>query len=156
MRFSNFVPTSVMRTTMRLSAPRILSPSVPVRRQRYLLNVIGRLAVYPRDTTIERTTLGGRPCERIVVAGADQRRAVLYLHGGAYIVGGAGTHRALAAHLAAGLRCRGTPARLPTGARGAVPGGRGGHPGRLPGIAGRPPDQSPSRATPRAAASLSC
>ena len=101
MRFSNFVPTSVMRTTMRLSAPRILSPSVPVRRQRYLLNVIGRLAVYPRDTTIERTTLGGRPCERIVVAGADQRRAVLYLHGGAYIVGGAGTHRALAAHLAA-------------------------------------------------------
>ena len=77
---------------------------LPVRagaQARYLLNVIGRLAVYPRDTTFERTTLGGRPCERIVVAGADQRRAVLYLHGGAYIVGGAGTHRALAAHLAA-------------------------------------------------------
>lgn len=101
MPLSNFVPTSVMRATVRLSAPRILSPSVPVPRQRKLLDLIGRLAVYPRDTTVDRTTLGGRPCERIVVAGADPRRAVLYLHGGAYVVGGAGTHRALAAHLAA-------------------------------------------------------
>lgn len=101
MRFSNFVPTSVMRTTVRLFAPRILSPSVPVPMLRKLLDGIGRLAVYPRDTTVDRMTLGGRPCERIVVADADPRRAVLYLHGGAYIVGGAGTHRALAAHLAA-------------------------------------------------------
>lgn len=101
MRLSNFVPTSVMRTTVRLVAPRILSPSVPVPRLRKLLDGIGRLAVYPRDTTVDRMTLGGRPCERIVVADADPRRAVLYLHGGAYIVGGAGTHRALAAHLAA-------------------------------------------------------
>lgn len=101
MGLTNFVPTSVMRTTLRISAPRILSPSVPVQRQRKLLNAIGRLAVYPRGTAVDRFTLGGRPSERIVVAGADPRRAVLYLHGGAYIVGGPATHRALAAHLAA-------------------------------------------------------
>jgi hypothetical protein len=47
MRVTNFVPTPVMRTTLRLSAPRILSPSVPVQTQRKLLDGIGRLAVYP-------------------------------------------------------------------------------------------------------------
>lgn len=102
MRPSNFVPLPVMRATVRLAVPRILSPAVPVRSQRRLLDVIGRcLQVKPGGTTVVRTTLGGRPCERIVVDGADPGRAVLYLHGGAYTVGGAGTHRALAAHLAA-------------------------------------------------------
>lgn len=101
MHLSNFVPTRVMRTTVRLTAPRILNPAVPVSTQRRLLDLVGGLGVHPRGTRIERTTLGGRPCERIVVVGADPGRAVLYLHGGAYTVGGTGTHRALATNLAA-------------------------------------------------------
>lgn len=101
MQLSNRVPAPVMRTVVRLTLPRLLSPSVPVRLQRQVLSAMGRaMRVQPRGTTVVPSTLGGRPCERISVDGVDTRRAVLYLHGGAYTVGGAATHRALAAHLA--------------------------------------------------------
>ncbi len=101
MRLSDFVPQSVMRAAVWLTLRRILSPAVPVRWQRRLIDLLGRVRMLPRRTVVTATTLGGRPCERIVVEGGDPRRAVLYLHGGAYTVGGPGTHRALAAHLAA-------------------------------------------------------
>lgn len=101
MQLSNRVPAPVMRTVVRLTLPRILTPSVPVRVQRQVLGGIGRvMRVQPRGTTVVPATLGGRPCERISVEGADPRRQVLYLHGGAYTVGGTVTHRTLAAHLA--------------------------------------------------------
>ncbi len=101
MRLPISVPTPAMRAVVRLTLPQLLSPSVPVRTQRRVLDLMGRvLQVLPPGTTVIPSTLGGRPSERITVEGADPRRAVLYLHGGGYTVCGAGTHRGLAAHLA--------------------------------------------------------
>ena len=50
--------------------------------------------------------LGGLPAERIVPAGGRRRRAVLLLHGGAFLIGSPRTHRVLAAHLAAAVGAR--------------------------------------------------
>ena len=47
-------------------------------------------------------SLGGLPCDRIEADGADavEGRAILYLHGGAYVLGSRRTHRGLAAQIA--------------------------------------------------------
>ena len=58
------------------------------------------LTTPPRGTSISHERLGGRPCDRISAEGAEAARAILYLHGGAYVVGTPRTHRATGAHLA--------------------------------------------------------
>ena len=61
----------------------------------------------PEDVRVTERTLGGRPALALEPAyGATVDRALLYLHGGGYIVGGPSTHAALAAGLArrAGVR----------------------------------------------------
>lgn len=59
-----------------------------------------RLSMLPKGTQREATTLGGVPAERITTAASNPDRALLYLHGGAYLIGSPATHRAAAAHLA--------------------------------------------------------
>lgn len=77
-----------------------LNHRVPVRVQRALCEAGASLAFLPPDTQVRDVTLGGAHAER-VTSGASQRpRAVLYLHGGGYVVGSARMYRALAAHLA--------------------------------------------------------
>jgi acetyl esterase/lipase len=95
------LPRPLMRATVRLAIRPILGPTTPVRRQRRLLNLLGRIAVLPCGARVTQVSLGGRPAERLEAPGADTTRAVLYLHGGGYTVGSMITHRALAAHLAA-------------------------------------------------------
>lgn len=48
--------------------------------------------------------LGGAACERLTPAGAVEGRRVLYLHGGAYVVGSPRSHRPLASQLAVAAR----------------------------------------------------
>ncbi|BCK53497.1 alpha/beta hydrolase [Nocardia wallacei] len=89
---------------------------LPWQLQRALLDAGSVLQVLPGGTRVHRTTLGGRPTERVTVTtnettggaapAADARPvAVLYLHGGGYTVGSPATHRSLVAHLARDLRC---------------------------------------------------
>ena len=54
----------------------------------------------PRGITIRSVTAGGVPAEWIEPAGTDPDRAILYLHGGGYILGSPDTHRGVAARLA--------------------------------------------------------
>ena len=95
------VPRPIVRGLVRVALRPTLSPAVPVRTQRRLLDVLGRVSILPRDTIVSEVWLGHRPAERIEVPGSDSSRSVLYLHGGGYTVGSRTTHRALAAHLAA-------------------------------------------------------
>jgi epsilon-lactone hydrolase len=53
----------------------------------------------PRNTRVEHITLGGRPTERVTLGASEQPRAVLYLHGGGYVLGSPRMYRVLAAHL---------------------------------------------------------
>ena len=41
----------------------------------------------PPGTTVEPVDAGGVPAERVIAAGVDSVRALLYLHGGAYQIG---------------------------------------------------------------------
>ena len=103
------VPRAVMRLVVRRAVRPVLRPTVPVHRQRRLLDFLGRPSVLPRGTIVVGGALGGRRVERISLPGADAGGAVLYLHGGGYTVGSTTTHRPLAAHLAAAA---GVPVQL--------------------------------------------
>jgi acetyl esterase/lipase len=63
----------------------------------------------PGDVTTSSRTLGGIPVVNVAAAGADQDRAIFYLHGGAYAIGTAASSVGLASDLA-----RRTGARLVT------------------------------------------
>ncbi|MFM8408864.1 MAG: alpha/beta hydrolase [Alphaproteobacteria bacterium] len=56
-------------------------------------------APLPADVSSEAVTADGVPAEWVVADGADPGRAVLYLHGGGYVIGSIATHRDLAARL---------------------------------------------------------
>jgi acetyl esterase/lipase len=71
----------------------------PVAWQRALTEMGARAGRVPRGTVVEHVTLGGRPAERVTNGATERPRAVLYLHGGGYVVGSARMYRVLAAHL---------------------------------------------------------
>ena len=68
----------------------------------------------PPDVRYEPVDAGGVAAEWTVAPGADADRTLVYLHGGAYVAGGIGTHRALATELSrvAGLRVLNVDYRL--------------------------------------------
>ena len=61
--------------------------------------ICGRMIPPPGARFIDEPT-AGVPCERIIPTTADASRCILYLHGGAYMLGSRVSHRGLAAHLA--------------------------------------------------------
>ena len=89
-------------------APMFASPDgrldVPAIRKSMEAMTAGSLL--PEGTRSEALDAGGVAAEWLWGAGADASRALLYLHGGGYVIGSIRTHRALAARLAeaAGVR----------------------------------------------------
>jgi len=61
----------------------------------------------PEGVACEPVDAGGVAAEWIQAAGADPARALLYLHGGGYVLGSIATHRGLVARLAEGAGLRG-------------------------------------------------
>ncbi|MCD2145195.1 alpha/beta hydrolase [Gordonia paraffinivorans] len=69
----------------------------------FVIDQIVAIGPKPRGVVREQLTLAGRPTEMIVPAGPSRRdsdTAMLYLHGGAFVMCGLGTHRSIAARLA--------------------------------------------------------
>ncbi len=58
----------------------------------------------PAKVSITQVKLGDVPAERLAVSAADEKGAILYIHGGAFIAGSPITHRGLTWRLADGLR----------------------------------------------------
>jgi monoterpene epsilon-lactone hydrolase len=58
------------------------------------------------DVKCEPVTAGGLKAEWVTAPGADAGRAVLYLHGGGYVIGSINTHRALAARISTAAKAR--------------------------------------------------
>lgn len=73
------------------------SPTVDMMRMGFEL-MLSRVR-FPEDVARETITAGGRPAERLTPPGADPGRILLYLHGGAYVIGSIATHRELAARI---------------------------------------------------------
>ncbi|MCW2683421.1 MAG: hypothetical protein JWP33_1334 [Blastococcus sp.] len=86
-------------------ASRPMGPPTPVAVQRLWFEAASTGGILPAGTSVQQVRLGGRPAERITSAGADESRAVLLLHGGAFLIGSPRTHRVLAGHLAAAVGC---------------------------------------------------
>ena len=90
---------------LRFALRRLLLPTFradrPIARQRIRLERIARLTLPPRGLRTEARVCGGVRGEWNHATGAPQpTAAILYLHGGAYCVGGPTTHRAVAGTLA--------------------------------------------------------
>jgi epsilon-lactone hydrolase len=75
-------------------------PWIPLHVQRQIQDAAARLTRVPPGVTVTPEELGGVRCDRIARDGANQDRAVLYLHGGAYVGGSLRTHRGIAAQIA--------------------------------------------------------
>jgi len=88
----------VLRLGLRLALKPKLTPDVPIAEQRRRFRQLGRLT-WRRDRVVEPARVGGVPGEWSR-GGAVARGSILYLHGGAYCVGSAASHRAVAASLA--------------------------------------------------------
>jgi len=69
------------------------------------MDAFGGMAPLPEGLGVEAVDIAGLPAERLTPAGADDARALLYLHGGGYCVGSPTSHRGLAGRLAAAIGC---------------------------------------------------
>ncbi len=77
----------------------------PVPVQRRVLESTGLAVPVPRDAEVHQVRLGDRRAERVSVPGVDESRAVLHLHGGAWMTMSPRTHRPMAAHLSRAAGC---------------------------------------------------
>lgn len=109
---ASFVPGSarervvarLLKLALQLALKPKLSPDVSIAAQRRRLKRLARLT-WPRlDVKIEPAFIGGTPGEWLRPPNAADGAAILYLHGGAYCVGSAATHRAITVHLAHAAR----------------------------------------------------
>lgn len=58
------------------------------------------------DVDVETVDAGGVPAEYVTAPGADRDRAILYLHGGGYVIGSVATHRHMIGELSRAAMCR--------------------------------------------------
>lgn len=98
------VPLAAARLLVRRVVKPVLGTRLTPARQRQVLDALMRVALLPKGTRREATRIGDVPAERITTPATLPDRALLYLHGGAYLVGSPTTHRAVAAHLADSAR----------------------------------------------------
>lgn len=84
---------------VRLTLKPMLAPAMPVSLQRRW-GKLAALSVRPAPGCRDEPALLGRvPARKLVPATAQAGRALLYLHGGAYVIGGPGSHGKLASHI---------------------------------------------------------
>jgi acetyl esterase/lipase len=82
----------------------------PLARRRADLEDSARFLPMPRPIEVRRAVVGDFAAEWLLPPSPRERRAVLYLHGGAFTMGSCATHRALAARIA---QAAGTAALVP-------------------------------------------
>jgi len=75
------------------------APTWPERRMQ--IDAMGAAAPLPEGVKVEALSLGGVPAERLTPNNADASRAIFWLHGGGYCIGGCASHRGWAARMAA-------------------------------------------------------
>ncbi|MFD3506246.1 alpha/beta hydrolase [Nocardia sp. NPDC058666] len=111
------IPLPIVRAVLDPLYRVTLNVHVPIVVQRALLDAFSRLQLLPDGTVVQHLQLGGRPAERVIadtaIPGSRTRAvpperaagAILYLHGGGYVVGSIATHRSLVARLAQETSC---------------------------------------------------
>ena len=100
------VPARLMEAALRTTVRPVLGPPFPYAFQRRWQDALSRATARPRGVGTDRVVLGGRRALRLDPPGRGPDRAVLWLHGGAFVTGSFHSHGAFAAALAreAGVR----------------------------------------------------
>jgi monoterpene epsilon-lactone hydrolase len=89
---------------MMKAQPIIQSPSVE--QQRAGFEQMAAMLPVDADVKCEPVTANGVKSEWVSAPGADAGRAILYLHGGGYVIGSINTHRSLAGRLSRAAKAR--------------------------------------------------
>lgn len=97
------IPLPVMAGALRWTVRPVLSPRVPIRVQRRWLDAMSAGTPKAKGVDERGVVLGSVAARRYTPPGADKDRAVVWLHGGAFVTGGFATHGAFCSHLAAAV-----------------------------------------------------
>ncbi|MDX1756523.1 MAG: alpha/beta hydrolase [Marinobacter sp.] len=89
--------TGLRQTLQRLVKP-LLNPAIPVPLQRSLIRQVYRSSIPPLGSRFSKIQLANVPVLRTRY-GKESRHAILYLHGGAYVIGSPETHKGITGHL---------------------------------------------------------
>lgn len=94
-----------MRLGVRLGLRPVFSPRVPLLVQRSYIALAAN--AFPRASGVRDVEhyLGGVLSRRLIPESAPTGTAVMYLHGGGYVLGSPGTHAGLVSHLARAAGC---------------------------------------------------
>jgi acetyl esterase/lipase len=83
-----------------------INPDVSVQESRAGFEQMAAMFPVEADVRCEPVTAGGVKSEWVTAPGADPGRAILYLHGGGYVIGSINTHRAMAGRLSRAAKAR--------------------------------------------------
>ena len=102
----------LLRLATRLGVKPVLSPAVPIARQRRRLRQVTQMLRRASAVEIAPSTAGGVSGDWLQprLPAANSKATILYLHGGAYCIGSPATHRAVTSQLA---RAAGLPVFTP-------------------------------------------
>ena len=88
------------------NAPRSEGASPTLEEQRLGYDAMAALHPLADDIEVEQTTADGVPADWVCAANADSGRALLYFHGGGYVIGSRDSHRELASRLSRAAEAR--------------------------------------------------
>jgi epsilon-lactone hydrolase len=95
------IPARLARLTVRSCLKPALRPAFPVPVQRHWANIATRTLSVPFGVRFSRSSLGGVPTEIVrTKSNARSENAVLFLHGGAFMIGSPVSHRSITGRLA--------------------------------------------------------
>ena len=89
----------MLRWTMRLFFHGLVRPPVPIWLQRAIIRLLTMITVTPRGVVRGLQTINGVPCEW-QHGDSGRGKVMLYIHGGAFMIGSPATHRSITAGLA--------------------------------------------------------
>jgi epsilon-lactone hydrolase len=95
-----------LQTLVQMLRNRPNNPSATVEEMRAGFEQMALMFPVDGDVQCEPLIAGGIKSEWVAVPGADPGRAILYLHGGGYVIGSINTHRDLAARLSRASKAR--------------------------------------------------
>ena len=94
------VQSRIWRELIRLGVQHMINPELPVEVRRRRMRLLDYVTQLPGGTRVMPVVAGSVPAEWVIPRHADPGRALLYVHGGAYVAGSPASHRAFVARLA--------------------------------------------------------
>ena len=97
----------VVVTNLKLYSALSWRPYYPVGYKRYMMSSLApRMMQTPKGVRRESVTVDGIPAAWTIPDGADDSRVILYLHGGAFVIGSIESHWKMVARMARAAGCR--------------------------------------------------